>query len=126
MKILKSAYSFYNLPETERVKMVGTVFTTECNKNVLYFPIQLEVGEFNYGVQQGLIIITPILKSNTGKWWRVAAKSPDDLDRDLDFSDTSIRQDVIEYLRKMNKINRTYLGILKDIQNYFCSGEISS
>jgi hypothetical protein len=123
MKQLNSAYDFYRLEETQRKDMIGLCFK-EKNRDHIYFPIQLTDDCFNYGICQGLIVVTPILKSAEGKWFRVAAFSPDDLDLDLDFNsnETHIRWDVIEFIRKTNKKNMSYTQFLTSIQTHFGMG----
>ncbi len=119
-----SCYDFYKLPEEERLLLVGSVFK-QINRKNLFFPVQLAECEFNYGVQQGLIFITEIHSLQSGKWWRIGAMSPDDLDMNLDFKETSIRQDVIEYVKSMRKHNVTYRGVLEEIQKHFKAGLIN-
>lgn len=127
---LDSQYKFYDMNESDRKNLIGTCFqTVRKHNNGLFFPIQLANGEFNYGIRQGLIYVSPILKTTKGsKWFRVAASSPDDLDIDLDFGPeyTSLRQEIIQYLFRMNKINVTYRGVLGEIQKHFQAGEITS
>lgn len=120
MKILNHVDKFYDLTEEERIELVGTVFKAE-GKDTLYFPLQLAEGEFNYGIRQGIIFLTSVSKYKT---WGIGVYSPDDLDMDLCFDDVSIRQDVIEYVKSINKNNVTYRGILKKIQKRFNTGVI--
>lgn len=133
---LQSQYDFYKMPEEERIALVGRCFTSERTRHdTLYFPVQLAHGEFNYGKQQGLILVTSIMrvtpryqKRKNEKWFRVAACSPDDLDRALDFSHEHchLRQDVIDFLKKTNKKDVTYQGILNRIRLHFKAGKITS
>ncbi len=141
--IFDSPYEFYKLPEEERVKLIGRIYKerqwvlkgkkkqvtyTDKVRDNLYIPIGLHPDEFNYGIQQGVLRVSPILKDNNGKWWRISAFSPDDLDCDLDFSQeyTGLRQDVIDFVRgPMHKFNRRYKEVLKQIQKHFKAGELT-
>jgi hypothetical protein len=122
MTTFKSEYDFYDLSEDARKALIGKSY--KCTgRNDFYFPIELiDEGE-NYGIKQGVIFVTPIMKfgKERKKWFRVGAFSPDDLDMDLDFGaeDTHKRQEIITYLKKMNKINVTYESVLKEIQQHF-------
>lgn len=130
MKYFPHAYKFYDLSEDERKELIGTYFKeSRYDNGTLYFPVQLHEDDFNYGIQQGLISVSPIWKLKDGtKWFRVAAFSPDDLDKDLDFKDDEckIHQEVIEYIKQMPKKFVTYDSILLDIQWYFNAGKRTS
>jgi hypothetical protein len=120
MRTIVSPYEFYEMPETERISLVGDCLKEE-RFDTLYFPVCLSSEQFNYGISQGLLFVTPIRKVNDKKYFKVGVFSPDDLDLDLCFKHplTEIRQDVLEYIRKMNKKNVTYGGMLENIQNIF-------
>jgi len=146
MKTLKSHFDFYRLPEQERVAMIGECFREEgppprkksrrerrrppqpTPDSTLYFPVGLAEGEFNYGMPQGLVFVTPIHNFQGKKWFRVGAASPDDLDIDLDFGEgeTSIRQDVIDFIRKACKRDVTYRGFMTMVQKAFNAGTFTS
>lgn len=55
------------------------------------------------------------------RWLGVHAFSPDDLDIDLNFTgdDCKLRDQVVEFLAKMDKVNVTYRGVLTAIYNRF-------
>jgi len=129
MKIkFKTFYDFYDLSEDDRKTLIGKSFKEEKGQNH-YFPVQLAMGEFNYGKRQGLLRVSEMLLSNGNLWFRVSAASPDDLDADLDFEGMgvdSLRRKVLAYVKRMNKINVTYRGLLGEIQEYFNAGEITS
>jgi hypothetical protein len=128
MREFYSVYDFYRLPEGERIALVGSHFVVRPGKTV-YFPVRLAEGEFNYGVQQGLVFVTPVLTSlDCGKWFRVGVESPDDLDIDLDFgaADTWRRQEVIDFLKTTNKVDVTYRGLLARVRDRFDAGEFTS
>lgn len=124
MKELKFVDDFYRLPEEERKSLIGQKFR-QVNKPTVYFPVGLSDKQFNYGRKQGLIFITEILPN---KWFRVGVHSPDDLDCDLDFihPHTAIRQDIIDFIEKMNKKNIIYRNVLIKIQKHFRAGKITS
>lgn len=147
--IFNSAYDFYKLEETERIALIGRtikermwrlkhgkVVYTDAIRPGLYFPIGLHPSEFNYGIQQGLLYVTDVLKmpavqgdTQRKKWFRVAAFSPDDLDIDLDFDDTEthLRQEIIQFIRgPMHKRNRRYREIMEQIKKHFSAGTITS
>lgn len=136
MLVFNSSDDFYALPEEERKSLIGSVFkermrkikyekVTYLNKTsgTLFFPVGLAEDEFNYGVKQGLIFVTACNKSNN-KWFRAGVISPDDLDIDLDFGAEHIhlRQDVIDYIKKANKLNIKYKEFLGKIRDYFGAG----
>jgi len=128
MKTFRSAYDFYKLPEQKRIELIGHVFK-EGEAGAIYFPILLSGGEFNYGVQQGLIRVSQLLHTGTnGDWFRVSAFSPDDLDRDLDFDNPPywLHRAVVKYVEQMNKRGRTYCDFLAEIQAHFGLGERTS
>lgn len=129
MKYFQHVYKFYDLGENERKELIGTYFKeSRYDNGTLFFPVGLHEDDFNYGIQQGLILVSPIWKFNGKKWFRVAAFSPDDLDKALDFEseECSIRQDVIDYIIKMPKKFVTYDSILLDIQEHFKAGKLTS
>lgn len=119
MKMFKRDYDFYQLPEDERKALIGSCFKVEGFEH-LYYPIGL-FEDFNYGIDQGVIFVSPIMKYNSEKWFRVGVFSPDDLDMDLDFnaSETHKRQEIISHLNKIKKIDVTYRGVLEEIQKLF-------
>ena len=106
--ILNWHYDFYELPEAERKAMVGQPFQVRGKRTIsdtLYFPVDLHPDDFNYGAPQGLIFVTaPRDVPGHRNWFRVGVCSPDDLDKDLDFSgeDTAQvnkwRQQAIDFL----------------------------
>ena len=112
------------MDESERIGLIGRIIK---HRDHLYFPVQLKSGEFNYGIQQGLIHISPIRKCDGEKTFVMGVVSPDDLDIDLHFSKehTHLRQEIIAYMTKCNKHNVTYKGILREIQDQFNAGELS-
>lgn len=109
-----SPYAFYELPQRERRKLVGKRFRENGG---IYFPLDLAYGEFNYGIRQGLIIVTEVRENR----FKVGVVSPDDLDLDLEFEHpyTNIRWDVITFIEKMNKVNVTYRHVLLTINDHF-------
>ena len=128
MKRLKNSDYFYDLNEAERKSLVGTMFKTTERKgmsNWLYFPLDLHKDEFNYGVRQGLICISPIEKYKHKKNFKIIVHSPDDLDLCLYFNHyyTPDRQEVINFVKKMPKRNVFYKEVLLEIQKTF-GGEI--
>ena len=111
------ADEFYDLPEEDRIAMIGQMFTDSLHGS--YFVIGLHNKEFNYGIQQGLIYISPILKYNGKKWWRLAAHSPDDMDISLDFNESEIhlRQEIIAYLKTIKPKKQGLKWILRLLLN---------
>lgn len=124
MIILKSFFEFYEKSFSERDSIVGRVFREDGRKD-LFFPLLLSPGEFNYGNPHGLVAITTV-RGGKDKWFKVAVASPDDLDLSLEFdrNSTGIRWDVVVFLKKINKRNVTYLGVLTAIKDEFSAGKI--
>lgn len=141
--VFNSPYEFYALPEPERIKLIGRVFKervfvvkgkgkklvyTDQVRDTLYFPIGLAPDAFNYGIQQGVIFVNPVQNHReAGKWFRVGAFSPDDLDVDLNFGAEHIhlRQDIIAFIRgPMHKQNRHYKEVMEQIRDHFKAGTI--
>lgn len=54
-------------------------------------------------------------------WFRVGVSSPDDIDKDLDFSgdECAVHDAVVEYIKGMDKIGVFYDEVLNDIQKRF-------
>ncbi len=123
--IFDNVYDFYKMPEDERKALIGRVFKEH---NTLYFPVQLAEGEFNYGIQQGLIHVSPIWKhyKTHEKHFKIGVTSPDDLDIDLNFGPEHVhlRQEIILFLKGMAKKSVTYKGILLKIRDHFKAGEL--
>lgn len=125
MKKLQSAFDFYDLPEEDRIKMIGSYFGVSSGKrgrvgtnDWVYFPIGLSKEQFNYGVKQGLIGVSP--KKN----FKIFAESPDDLDLSLEFDNAIMRQEIIGYIKKIKKHNVTYKEVLEKVQEQFTDGKI--
>lgn len=150
--ILRTCYEFYKLPEAERKAMVGQPFQEEIPvrgrkgqrraklglkskpSTTLYFPVDLHPTEFNYGEPQGLIFVTmPTDVPGHPNWFRVGVCSPDDLDKDLDFSteDTEQaqrwRQQAIEFLSDPTNMRGVlYDDVLTFIQTLLNAGTRTS
>lgn len=146
--VFDSPFDFYDLSEDERVRLIGSVFRVrefifkgKNNDKIVYtdnicgdlfIPVGLASDEFNYGVEQGVLVVTTIRRKlmsgvKCNKWFKVGVFSPDDLDMDLEFTgdDTSIRQDVVEFIRwSMCKRGRRYREMLEQIVDEFECGEI--
>lgn len=124
---LKNADAFYDMDEKERRRLIGEELFVEDEKGTRYFPVLLSHGEFNYGKREGLIRVSEILNhpKTYPKWFRVSAFSPDDLDIDLDFEETHLRADILDYIRAANKKDVTYKGFLGNIQEHFKAGQLS-
>lgn len=131
MKMLSNKYDFYDLPEKSRIEMVGTCFRVEGRASGdLFFAVGLNDKQFNYGVKQGLILVSAVRKTNVDhkKWFRICAISPDDLDLDLDFNEAEIhhRQNIISYMQLMKLTDTTYKAILSEIQCVYQAGVFTS
>jgi hypothetical protein len=115
-------HDFYNLTESKRLALVGSYFY-EDGKKAIFFPLQLTLEEKNrnYGVRQGLIIVTQIRKIDGDNWFKIGVCSPDDLDMDLYFKNPqcNLRGEIIQYLKRINKTNVTYKEILTKVQKKF-------
>jgi hypothetical protein len=125
---IQSAYDFYRMNENDRIKAIDKVFVEDKNKDCFFFPILLDKEAFNYGYQQGLLYLSPMLKNKQGKqWFRVAAFSPDDLDLDLDFENSkpNLRKKVFDFLMQHKFKDVTYREVLEYIQAEFKSGIIN-
>jgi hypothetical protein len=135
-------YDFYELPEDERQAMVGDCFVDLSEKGEkgapprFYFPIGLsEQGSWNnYGRRQGVLCVSPLWPKRVwekgkskvaGRWFKVYAFSPDDLDLSLSFDDPTpeLRERVLDIVRQMPKDEVEYLECLEFIQSYV-GGEI--
>ena len=133
MKRFDTCDDFYALPETRRIEWVGKMFGSRqpSHRKALFFPVTLAPGEFNYGYQQGLIFISPIHVTLTGKkrhkWFRVGVISPDDLDIDLDFRGNEVqhRQAVIDFVIAANKHNVRYRAFIAAIRAQFGVGGVT-
>lgn len=123
---LDNPYDFYKMDEEERKSLVGKCFKVRDKQSSYYYPLQLKEGQFNYGVQQGVIFVSPVNYYLGQKWFRVGVFSPDDLDFDLDIKDCTLRQEVISFIEKMPKVDVTYRGVLESIQKHFNAGELQS
>jgi hypothetical protein len=124
------------MTEDGRKKLVGSSFRCPPRTGV-YFPLQLS-GCFNYGVDQGLLLVLPVTQvryppqfdshgnPTTRYWFKVGAFSPDDLDLDLEFDHDECRlhADVVRYVETMRKWGVTYRGVLEEIRGYFRAGRI--
>lgn len=138
MRVFKSHFDFYKLPEKERQQLVGDFFIEEGREHYkkgeedrLFFPLSLHEDEFNYGKQQGLIFVSEVRQVKGESWFRVGVSSPDDLDMDLDFQGIGfnfekLRLDVVEYVKQMSKQNVKYRDFLRNIQEHFNAGEMTS
>jgi hypothetical protein len=136
--VLGNEYVFYNLPEASRIGMIGTHFktVTRCQPggkvlvgNRVYFPVDLASGEFNYGYRQGLIFVNPVVEVVAEEhgmlehWFRVGAKSPDDLDIELDiYGDESrllkARKKILSYMSKEWNVHLVkYRELLRVLNN---------
>jgi len=152
--IFNSPYEFYELPEEERIKLIGRIYkarnwrvkkgkkelTYTDVQPTIYIPIGLHPEEFNYGIQQGVLCIPEVREipgnESHDKWFKVGAFSPDDLDRDLEFTLEDIkntdslginhlRQEIIEFIKgPMHKVNRRYKEVLEQIQKHFNAGKL--
>lgn len=132
--IIDNIYDFYGFEESKRKSLIGITIkeiTKFKNREIvrLYFPIQLTQECFNYGIQEGLIYLSETSKSKTdnSKWFGVSAFSPDDLDLSLIFQnkECQIRQEVIDFIKKIQKNETTYKKFLLKIQEHFKCGIIS-
>lgn len=119
---------FYDLSKPERIEMIGSFFSynNPIYKNKILFVLGLHENQFNYGIQQGLICISPIRKSNYKKQFYMSAESPDDLDITLIFNEkeTYLRQEIIAFLRKTKYKDVFYKEFFKNIQKQFNAGTI--
>lgn len=115
---------YYKRSEEERRELIGKCIR---DRHGIYFPVELDITQFNYGKRQGLIYVSPILKTSEGsKYFKVTAFSPDDLDVDLEFEhhECHLRQEVIAFIQQAPKMNVTYKGFLFRIQERFNAGEL--
>lgn len=132
MLILKSEYDFYRMTEPERIELTKSCFRLEGRRSgSIYFPLVLSVNQFNYGIQQGLILVSQIhpARNDYKKWFRVCAISPDDMDLDLDFNETEthLHQEVIAFVKAQDRTKPTYYkDFLQAVQAHFKAGEITS
>jgi hypothetical protein len=118
--ILKSVYTFYALPEDQRIAMIGKWFKEEGGKS-LHFPLGLTVDEFNYGIQQGLVFVSSVMDFGGKKWFRVGVISPDDLDMDLDFGEDhcKLHNKVVQYVKTMPKQCQNIMYLTEGFCNRF-------
>jgi len=118
MKTFKTIYEFYDLPDDERMALIGTHFQEapfarpQYDKKKLYqpptiyFPIGLSDPWENYGVSPGLISVgevNPIFQKEQFHHFLVQVASPDDLDMGLLFEEpkynpVEIRKKTLEFL----------------------------
>ena len=102
-------YDFYKLSEKERLALVGTHWEFEGRE---YFPCWLPDETFNYNVPQGLIMVLSLLDSGC---LRICAKSPDDLDMELDIEGAN-RDAIIQFLASQTLIGSSYMEILSMVK----------
>lgn len=114
-----NGFDFYNLPESDRESLVGKSFEEE--KGGLYFVLDLSPNEFNYGMKQGLICVSPIITIFKLPFFKVYVCSPDDLDIDVCFDDDEIkfRDEVIRFIESIPKIDVGYLHFMEQIADKF-------
>jgi len=132
MKTLPTKWAFYDLPEKERLAMIGQPFMeSQGRSRSVYFPVDLHPDEFNYEAPQGLIFVTEIFPNDgMQNWFRVGVCSPDDLDKDLDFDSPESpqhRAQAIEFLSDPTNLRGVfYDDVLNMIQELVGAGTRTS
>lgn len=126
---------YYKLTEEQRLFMIKNQQFFGA-KRYLYFPIELSEDCFNYGFNQGLLILLKPLSACLSKkelakyqfdpnWIKLGAFSPDDLDLDLEWSgDYKLYLKIRKTVKNlMNCGQTTYKDFLKAIQQEY-GGEL--
>ena len=97
-------YEFYQLPDEEAAKYVGSVIEELLNKWCIFFPIGMSNPYSNYNKKYGLIALSNIFDhwKNKQPYFRVYAKSPDDLDLGITYTNyenlSDLRQKVHDFM----------------------------
>ncbi len=131
MTTFNNEYDYYKLTDQERANLVGYTFQVKGEQEQsLYFPVKLteEEGFVNYNHRYGALVLTPVLKSKQGNWFRLGVFSPDDMDLDLDFNqdELNLRNNVINILKQLIDKDQeyTYREILEFVQITLAAGTI--
>ncbi len=116
---------YYKLTQEERENLLGEILT---EKDRLYFPVWLNNKWENYGHDIGLLILLKPFKLPNKKIkfasFKVGAFSPDDLDIDIWFEETTSYQEVLDYVKSMNKIGVDYKELIFSIKEKFPDGKL--